>query len=60
MSRILAIHTVCGGPATDDDTIYPGDPAPFLTDETFELTCLTCLSEISDRAELRLTEFNPQ
>ncbi len=60
MSRILAIHTDCGGPATDDDTIYPGETAPFLTEEEFELTCFTCLAEISDRAELRLTEINPQ
>ena len=60
MSRIIAIHTDCGGPATDDDTIYPGDTAPFLTEEEFSLDCFTCLAEISDRSELRLTEINPQ
>jgi hypothetical protein len=60
MSRILAIHTDCGGPATDEDTIYPGESAPFLIDEDFSLNCFTCLAEISDRSELRLTEFNPQ
>ncbi|MBI3358092.1 MAG: hypothetical protein HY037_00640 [Nitrospirae bacterium] len=60
MSRILAIHRDCGGPATDDDTIYPGDTIPFLTEEEFALTCFTCLTEISDRSELRLTEVNQQ
>ena len=60
MSKILAIHTGCGGPATDEDTIYPEQQTPFLTDEAFTLTCFTCLDEISDRSELRLTEVNPQ
>lgn len=60
MSRILALHTVCGGPATDDDTLYPEHPAAFLTDETFVLTCFTCLDEIDNREELRLTEVNVQ
>ncbi len=60
MSRILTIHTVCGGPATDEDTLYPDHPASYLTDEEFTLTCFTCLDEISDRSELRLTEINVQ
>jgi hypothetical protein len=60
MSRIIAIHTDCGGPATDDDTIYPDATDPFLTEEVFSLDCFTCLAEISDRSELRLTEVNPQ
>lgn len=60
MSKILAIHTECLGPATDDDTIYPGQDMPFLTEEEFTLTCFTCLSEISDRSELKLIETNPQ
>jgi len=60
MSRIVILHTACGGPVTDEDTLYPEQNAPFLTDENFTLTCFTCLDEISDRSEIRLAEHNVQ
>lgn len=60
MARIIALHTGCGGPILDDETIYPEQAVPFLTDDDFTVTCYTCLEEIFDRADIMLTEHNPQ
>ena len=60
MSKMIAIHTGCGGPILEDDNFYPEQVIPFLTDEEFTVTCYTCLDDIFDRSEIKLTEFNSQ
>ena len=60
MSRIHVIHKECGGPAVEDDAIHPDHPPGFLTEEAFSLTCLTCLGEITDPAELVTSEILSQ
>ncbi len=60
MSNIRVVHTECGGPAMDDDSIHPDFLPPFLTGGDFTLTCLTCMDEITDRSELSLSEYMMQ
>jgi len=60
MSRIHVIHKDCGGPAVEDDDIHADHPPGFLTEEAFSLTCLTCLEEITDPADLVTSEILSQ
>src|SRR5439155_20612143 len=60
LSRIHVTHIECGGPAVGDDDIHPDHPPAFMTEQAFSLTCLTCLEEITDPAELVASEILSQ
>ena len=60
MGKIIVFHVGCGGPAIEDENIYPDQTLSFLNDEEFTLTCFICLEEIVERKELTLAEMNPQ
>ncbi len=51
---MVIIHKACHGPAVESDTVVAESCALPVTD--FPFTCFTCLDEIMDASELRLSE----
>ena len=50
---LTLIHKECGGPALDDSPVGEGCAVPV---NRFPFTCFTCLEEIFDESEVRLSE----
>jgi len=51
---LVLIHKACGGPAIEPNTSV--GEACALPIDRFPFSCITCLEEILDESELRLTE----
>lgn len=51
---IVVVHKACNGPAIDTDTVVAEGCALPVT--AFPFPCFTCLDEIFDESELRLSE----
>jgi hypothetical protein len=60
MSQINVTHKECGGLLMEVDEIHLDHPPGFLTGKEFSITCLTCLQEVTDPAELSISEFLAQ
>ncbi len=60
MSRLSIMHKACGGLFIEDDEIHADHPAAFLTGESFSITCLTCLEEVTDPSDLTVSEILSQ
>ncbi len=50
---LVLIHKECGGPALDESPV--GEVCAIPTDR-FPFTCFTCLEEIDDESEVRLSQ----
>jgi hypothetical protein len=50
---LVLIHKVCSGPAIEDSAV--GEVCSIPVDR-FPFACFTCLEEIVDESELRLSE----
>ena len=51
---IVLIHKTCNGPAVETDTLTA--EACALPVDSFPFPCFTCLEEITDASEIRLSE----
>jgi glycosylphosphatidylinositol transamidase (GPIT) subunit GPI8 len=50
---MVLIHKECGGPAMEDSTVGEVCAIPI---DRFPFSCFSCLEEIVDESELRLSE----
>lgn len=50
---LVLVHKECGGPALEESSV--GEVCAIPVDR-FPFACFTCLEEIVDESELRLTE----
>ena len=50
---LILIHKECGGPAKEDSPVCEVCAIPV---ERFPFTCFTCLEDILDESEVRLSE----
>jgi len=50
---LTLIHKECGGPALDDSAVGEVCAIPI---DRFPFTCFSCLEEIDDESEVRLSE----
>lgn len=50
---LVVIHKHCGGPAMEDSTVGEVCAIPI---DRFPFSCFTCLEDIVDESELRLSE----
>jgi len=50
---LTLIHKECGGPALDESPVSEVCAVPV---ERFPFTCFTCLEEIVDESEVRISE----
>lgn len=53
-AMIVVIHKACNSPAIETDTLM--GEACSLPADSFPFTCFSCLEEIVDASELRLSE----
>jgi glycosylphosphatidylinositol transamidase (GPIT) subunit GPI8 len=53
-TMLVLIHKECGGPALETDTAV-GEVCAIPTDR-FPFPCFSCLEEITDESEVRLSE----
>lgn len=51
---LTLIHTECGGPALETNTSVGGVCA--IPIDRFPFSCFTCLEDILDKSEVRLSE----
>jgi len=50
---LVAIHKDCGGPALEDSSVGEVCAVPI---DRFPFACFSCLEDITDESELRLSE----
>jgi glycosylphosphatidylinositol transamidase (GPIT) subunit GPI8 len=50
---LILIHKTCGGPAMDDSLVSEVCAIPI---DRFPFSCFSCLEEIDDESEVRLSE----